>query len=58
MREKKFRIDDARQATQAAVRGGISPGGGLSLIKASTEIKSDVSYNVEREFRRATFSIF
>ena len=58
MREKKFRIDDALQATQAAVRGGISPGGGLSLIKASTEIKSDVSYNVEREFRRATFSIF
>ena len=28
--EKKFRIDDALQATQAAVRGGISPGGGLS----------------------------
>ena len=41
-----------------AVRGGISPGGGLSLIKASTEIKSDVSYSAEREFRRATFSIF
>lgn len=31
--EKKFRIEDALQATQAAVHEGIVPGGGTALVK-------------------------
>ena len=34
MKEKKFRIEDALNATKAAVEEGIVPGGGLSLLIA------------------------
>jgi chaperonin GroEL len=34
MKEKKARIDDALQATRAAVEEGILPGGGVALIRA------------------------
>ena len=35
MREKKDRVDDALQATKAAIEEGIVPGGGLALLRAS-----------------------
>ncbi|MCL2445074.1 chaperonin GroEL [Candidatus Saccharibacteria bacterium] len=38
--EKKFRVDDAVAATKAALAEGIVPGGGVTLVNLSTEIKS------------------
>src|SRR3954469_18723967 len=38
MKEKKHRVEDALQATRAALEEGIVPGGGLTLIKAAAEI--------------------
>ena len=35
MKEKKDRVDDALQATKAAIEEGIVPGGGLALLRAS-----------------------
>lgn len=35
MKEKKFRVEDAVQATRAAVEEGILPGGGVALIRAA-----------------------
>lgn len=34
MKEKKMRIDDALQATRAAVEEGVLPGGGVALVRA------------------------
>ena len=34
MKEKKFRVEDALNATRAAVEEGIVPGGGVALIRA------------------------
>jgi chaperonin GroEL len=39
VKEKKDRIDDALNATRAAVEEGIVPGGGTALLRASTAIK-------------------
>ena len=36
MKEKKFRVEDALNATRAAVDEGIVPGGGVALIRAAT----------------------
>ena len=44
VREKKDRLDDALNATRAAVEEGIVPGGGVALLRAKTavaKIKSD-----------------
>ena len=41
MREKKDRVDDALHATKAAIEEGIIPGGGMALIYASKDLKSD-----------------
>jgi chaperonin GroEL len=38
MKEKKARVEDALNATRAAVEEGIVPGGGVSLLRASTAI--------------------
>jgi chaperonin GroEL len=35
VKEKKDRVDDALNATRAAVEEGISPGGGIALLRAS-----------------------
>ena len=35
MREKKDRVDDALQATKAAIEEGIIPGGGVALLRSS-----------------------
>ena len=41
MKEKKDRVDDALHATKAAIEEGIIPGGGMALLYASQDIKSD-----------------
>lgn len=39
MKEKKMRVEDAVNATKAAVEEGIVPGGGVSLLKASLALE-------------------
>ena len=41
MKEKKHRVEDALQATRAALEEGIVPGGGVALINAIDSIKLD-----------------
>jgi chaperonin GroEL len=41
MREKKHRVEDALQATRAALEEGIVPGGGVALLNASKAIALD-----------------
>ena len=41
MKEKKHRVEDALQATRAALEEGIVPGGGVALLNAATAIKLD-----------------
>ena len=40
VKEKKDRVDDALNATRAAVEEGIVPGGGVALLRASIAIKA------------------
>jgi len=40
VKEKKDRVDDALNATRAAVEEGIVPGGGTALLRASAALKS------------------
>jgi chaperonin GroEL len=40
VKEKRDRIDDALNATRAAVEDGIIPGGGVALIRAKQKIKN------------------
>jgi chaperonin GroEL len=40
VKEKKDRIDDALNATRAAVQEGIVPGGGVALLRSSTKISA------------------
>ncbi|MBQ0817303.1 MAG: chaperonin GroEL [Methyloceanibacter sp.] len=40
VKEKKDRVDDALNATRAAVEEGIVPGGGVALLHASKKIKA------------------
>ena len=41
MKEKKHRVEDAVQATRAALEEGIVPGGGVALLNAAAAIKLD-----------------
>src|SRR3954468_23404843 len=41
MKEKKHRVEDALQATRAALEEGIVPGGGVALLRAASEISLD-----------------
>ena len=41
MKEKKHRVEDALQATRAALEEGIVPGGGVALVNAIGSIKLD-----------------
>ncbi len=41
MKEKKHRVEDALQATRAALEEGIVPGGGVALLEATAAIKLD-----------------
>jgi chaperonin GroEL len=42
MKEKKHRVEDALQATRAALEEGIVPGGGSALLQAASSINLDV----------------
>jgi chaperonin GroEL len=48
MKEKKHRVEDALQATRAALEEGIVPGGGVALLNASDSIDLDKSEGDER----------
>src|SRR6058998_2726577 len=48
MKEKKHRVEDALQATRAALEEGIVPGGGVALLRASEAIKVDALEGDER----------
>jgi chaperonin GroEL len=41
MKEKKHRVEDALQATRAALEEGIVPGGGVALLEASSAVSLD-----------------
>jgi chaperonin GroEL len=41
LKEKKHRVEDALQATRAALEEGIVPGGGVALLSAAGSIKLD-----------------
>jgi chaperonin GroEL len=41
MKEKKHRVEDALQATRAALEEGIVPGGGVALLQASKSVNVD-----------------
>src|SRR5205807_4463788 len=41
MKEKKHRVEDALQATRAAVAEGIAPGRGAALLQAAEAIQPD-----------------
>ena len=43
MKEKKHRVEDALQATRAALEEGVIPGGGVALLNAIEAIKLDSS---------------
>ena len=53
MKEKKARVEDALHATRAAVEEGVLPGGGVALLRASSQVKQGkladdekVGYNI------------
>jgi chaperonin GroEL len=48
MKEKKHRVEDALQATKAALEEGIGPGGGVALLNAISAIKADALEGDER----------
>ncbi|HYF25122.1 MAG TPA: chaperonin GroEL [Baekduia sp.] len=48
MKEKKHRVEDALQATRAALEEGIVPGGGVALLRAAESIKLDLFEDDER----------
>lgn len=59
MRERKFRIDDALQATQAAVKGGIVIGGGMTFIDISGKTnEQDLQSALDKLYSDSLFSIF
>lgn len=62
MGEKKDRIEDALQATTAAVKEGILPGGGVALIRAERELsvslKKDIPEDILRGIEIVATSIF
>ncbi|MFA6511674.1 MAG: chaperonin GroEL [Patescibacteria group bacterium] len=49
MKEKKFKIEDALNATKAAIEEGIVPGGGVALIRALAAIDGVEASNAEEK---------
>src|ERR1044071_8308143 len=47
MKEKKHRVEDALQATRAALEEGIVPGGGVALINAADAVRDKVLADLE-----------
>lgn len=53
MKEKKLRIEDALNATKAAVKEGVVAGGGVALLRAydlANETKADVNESIEKGY--------
>jgi chaperonin GroEL len=48
MKEKKHRVEDALQATRAALEEGIVPGGGVALLTAANDLNIDTLEGDER----------
>ena len=48
MKEKKHRVEDALQATRAALEEGIVPGGGVALLRAGDSVKIDAFEDDEK----------
>ncbi|HEX6860925.1 MAG TPA: chaperonin GroEL [Caulobacteraceae bacterium] len=48
VKEKKDRVDDALNATRAAVEEGIVPGGGVALLKASLALEGMTGDNADQ----------
>lgn len=64
MKEKKDHVDDAKEATKAAVEEGIVPGGGTALIrclpalqKLISSLAGDVKIGAEIIFRALTYPL-
>jgi chaperonin GroEL len=64
MKEKKDRVDDAKEATKAAVEEGIVPGGGTALIrclpaleKLISTLKGDIKIGAEILTRALTYPL-
>lgn len=49
MKEKKARVEDALNATKAAVEEGIIPGGGVAFLRCLPSLET-LKYNGERQF--------
>ncbi len=49
MKEKKARVEDALNATRAAVEEGIVPGGGTALLRASKVLETMKGMNAEQQ---------
>ena len=56
MKEKKHRVEDALQATRAALEEGIVPGGGVALLNAQDAVDLDSYRGRRRAHRRARSS--
>ncbi len=64
MKEKKDRVDDAKEATKAAVEEGIVPGGGAALIrclpaveKTIAKLSGDIKIGAEIILRALTYPL-
>ena len=55
MKEKKHRVEDALQATRAALEEGIVPGGGVALLRAQSAIQLDGFEGDERTGARIVY---
>jgi chaperonin GroEL len=47
MKEKKHRVEDALQATRAALEEGIVPGGGVALLNAADKVRESITTSLE-----------
>ena len=52
LKEKKFRIEDALNATRAAIEEGIIPGGGTALCQIAKELETADMSNYDADFVR------
>ncbi len=51
MKEKKHRVEDALQATRAALEEGIVPGGGVALLNAADKVKTSLLESLDGDER-------
>src|SRR5580765_3437553 len=58
MKEKKHRVEDALQATRAALEEGIVPGGGVALLNAADAIKVKLLEGLEGDEKTGASIIF